>query len=97
MILGTDGHGKKIFSQTLIANPALPLPYTTGCDKNNLAILYTNHPFNWSINFALYRLGDPRVMGDIYRFRNSYTQLKVLSHKNDILACLIENLQKEQQ
>ena len=35
-------------------------------------------------------------MGDIYRFRNLYTQLKALRHKNDTIAHLIENLQKEQ-
>ena len=97
MILGTDGHGKKIFGQTLTANPAPPLPYTTGCDEHDLAVLYTNHPFNWGINFALYRLGDPGVMGDVYRFRNSYTQLKALRHENDTLAHLIENIQKEQE
>ncbi len=97
MILGTDGHRKKIFSQTLIANPALPLPYTTGCDKGDLAVLYTDHPFNWGINSALYRLGNPGVMGDIYQFRNSYTQLKALRHENDTLAHLIKNIQKEQE
>ena len=95
--MGTDGCGKKIFSQNLIVNPAPPLPYTTGCDENNLAVLYTNHPFNWGINFALYRLGDPGVMGDIYQFRNSYTQLKALRHENDTLAHLIKNIQKEQE
>src|SRR5258707_6035754 len=97
MILGTNGQGKKIFGQTLTANPVLPLPYTIGCDENDLAILYTDHPFNWGINFALYRLGDPRVMGDVYWFRNSYTQLKALRHENNTLACLIENIQQEQE
>ena len=97
MILGTNGCRKKIFGQTLTANLAPPLPYTTGCDENDLTILYTNHPFNWGINFTLYRLGDPRVMGDVYRFRNSYTQLKALRHENDTLARLIKNIQKEQE
>jgi len=46
MILGTDGHRKKIFGQTLTANPALPLPYMTGCDENDLAVFYTDHSFN---------------------------------------------------
>src|SRR5260370_33188227 len=97
MILGPNGHGKKIFGQALTTNPAPPLPYTTGCDKRDLTVLYTDHPFNWGINFALYRLGDPGVMGDVYRFRNSYTQLKALRHENDTLARLIEHIQKEKE
>ncbi len=97
MILGTDGHRKKIFGQTLTVNPAPLLPYTTGYDENDLAILYTDHPFNWGINFTLYRLGNPGVMGYVYRFRNSYTQLKALRHENDTLARLIKNIQKEQE
>ena len=70
--------------------------YPTGQD-NNLNIFYNDHPFNWAVSFALYCLGDPGVIGDVFSLRSSYGHLKALKHKNDTLAHLIANLQQEQE
>src|SRR5258707_7959315 len=97
MVLGTTGKGTTIFGQRLTASPALPPPYLSKCDDDNLNILYNNYPFNWAISFALYQLGDPGVISDVFSLRSLYGQLKALKHENDTLAQLITHLQEEQE
>ncbi|KAI0263158.1 hypothetical protein BGY98DRAFT_1103939 [Russula aff. rugulosa BPL654] len=33
-------------------------------DDSNIEELYLDHPFNWAINIAIFRMGDPGVMAD---------------------------------
>ena len=79
------------------AAPAPPPLYLSGQKDDHLNIFYNNYPFNWAINFTLYRLRDPGVIGDIHSFRASSGQLKALKYENDTFSRLIENLQKEQE
>ncbi len=97
MVLGTAGKGTTIFGQRLTASPAPPPPYLSKCDDDNLDNLYNDYPFNWAISFALYRLGDPGVIGNVFSLRSSYGWLKALKHENDTLSRLITHLQEEQE
>ncbi len=97
MVLGTAGKGTTIFGQRLTVSPPPPPTYLSKCDYDNLDILYNDYPFNWAISFALYQLGDPGVIGDVFSLRSSYGWLKALKHENDTLARLITHLQEEQE
>ena len=56
--------------------PAPHVPYNLHGDDDDLEDLYLDHPFNWAVNYALYRLGDAGVLADVHRLRMSYAKLK---------------------
>jgi hypothetical protein len=60
----------------------LELPFKSHINDEALETLYTNHPFNWTLNLALYHLGDAGILADVYRYRTSYLKLKHLRDEN---------------
>jgi len=97
MILGTTGHEQPIYGQELIAMPTPAPPWPTNVDDTNLEELYLDHPFNWAMSFALFKLGDAGVLADVHRFRSSYLKLKGLKNKNMHLEHIIGALQFEKE
>ncbi|KAF8496375.1 hypothetical protein F5888DRAFT_1804070 [Russula emetica] len=96
MILGTTGHEQEVYGEKLLAGQA-PIPsIPLHIDDTQLDSLYEDHPFNWAINFALFRLSDPGVLADVHRYRTAFLRLKGLKHKNDRLTRIISTFQKEQ-
>jgi hypothetical protein len=68
MLLGTNKKGGDIYGEYLQA--------TLMCDMqlharvNNLALdkLYTDYPFNWTQQLALFHLGDAGILADVHRY-----------------------------
>jgi hypothetical protein len=58
MILGTTGLEDEVFGEKLRSTTAPPPPIPLNVDNMKLESLYEDYPFNWAINFALFRLGD---------------------------------------
>ena len=77
--------------------PATPVPWVTNVDNSNLEELYLDHPFNWAMSFALFKLGDAGVLADVHRFRSSYLRLKGLKNENMHLERIIGALQMEKE
>jgi hypothetical protein len=42
------------------------LPFESHINDKALKTLYTDHPFNWTLNLALYHMGDARILADIH-------------------------------
>ena len=85
MILGTKGCEEAIYGHKLKVLPAPPLPWMTTCDDGELDLLITNYPFNFTLNTALFRMGDPSVLRDIYRFHQAYPCLMALKQEGKSL------------
>ena len=77
--------------------PALSPPFPSSVDDSNLELLYLDHPFNWAVNYALYRLGDAGILADVHRYRMSYCQLRSLKCENKKLTRIIGVVQKVQE
>jgi hypothetical protein len=86
-----------VYVGELQATPAPPPPVLTNINNGDLEELYLDHPFNWAVNYALFRLGDAGVLADIHRFRQSYSKLKALKRENERLTRIIGAIQKEQE
>jgi hypothetical protein len=76
VVLRTTNRDAPVYVGEIKAMPAPPSPYDLHVDNDDLEELYLDHPFNWAVNFALYRLGDAGVLADVYRLRKSYAKLK---------------------
>src|SRR5258708_7777293 len=85
MILGTKGCEEAIYGHKLKVLPAPPLPWMTTWDDGELDLLVTNYPFNFALNTALFRMGDPSVLRDIYRFHQAYPCLMALKQEGKSL------------
>jgi hypothetical protein len=96
VLLGVAGRDQEIFGEPLRAFPAPPVPFTTHINNRALEGLYTDHPFTWAQQIALYRLGDAGVLGDVHRLRTSYQKLKWLKHEQETLSRILGSIQKEQ-
>ena len=97
MLLGTTGRDKEVYGEYLRALPAPTLPFQSTLDDGALEELYTDHPFNWTMNLALFHLGDAGILADVHRYRSAYTKLHFMKRENSRLANLVEHLQKEQE
>src|SRR5712675_832902 len=95
VVLGTTEWDAPVYVGEIKAMPAPPPPYNLHVDDDNLEELYLDHPFNWAVNFALYRLGDAGVLADVYRLRKSYAKLKNFKHDTAKMRRIIEAIQKE--
>ena len=42
------------------------LPFESNTNDTVLEELYTDHPFNWNLNLALYHMGDVGVIADVH-------------------------------
>jgi hypothetical protein len=71
------------------------LPFKTRVDDNDLEPLYTDHPFNWTLNLALYHMGDAGILADVYQYRSSYQKLKYLRNENARISQILLIIQKE--
>ena len=96
VILGTTERDGPVYEGNLAALPARGVLDDPLIDNTDLKELYLDYPFNWAINIAIFRLGDPGVMANMYRFRASYTKLKALKNENERILCLVEAFQEEQ-
>jgi hypothetical protein len=97
MVLGTTGLDAPIYGEKLFALAAPPPPFQMDTDNSQLNKLFLDHPFNWAINLALFRMNDPGVLADVHCLRESYTRLKALKHENDHLNHMLDIIQKEKQ
>ena len=68
MMLGTDRAGGSVYGDTLKAYPAPEPSVASSIDDHDLKTLYTDHPFNWALNLALFHLGDAGVLADVHRY-----------------------------
>ena len=96
MILGTEGCKEVVYRHELKALPMPPLPWATTRDNRELDLLITNYPFNFTLDTALFCMGDPSVLGDMYHFRQVYPRLMSLKHEGESLRNTLATLQKEQ-
>ena len=97
VLLGTQGRDQTVHHAELVAMPAPPPPFPSSVQDNDLELLYLDHPFNWAVNHALYRLGDAGVLADVHRYRTSYGHLRALKRENEKLTRIIGAIQKEQE
>jgi hypothetical protein len=65
-LLGTTGRFRQIFGEMLKAYPMEHLPYETHVDDDDLEPFYTDHPFNWTLNLALYHMGNAGILADVH-------------------------------
>ena len=86
-----------VFHGGIKALPAPSLPFPSPVDDGDLELLYLDHPFNWAVNHALYRLRDAGILADVHRYRMSYCQLRSLKRENEKLTQIIGAVQKEQE
>ena len=96
MILGTEGRKEAVYRHELKALPMPPLPWTTMHDGGELDLLVANYPFNFMLNTALFHMGDPSVLGDMYHFCQAYPRLMSLKREGESLQNTLAALQKEQ-
>ena len=66
LLLETSGRNQQIYGNHLRAFPMLILPFTTNVDDTALEELYMDYPFNWTMNLALYQIGDAGVLADVH-------------------------------
>jgi hypothetical protein len=65
-LLGTMGRSGEVYGEHLKAFPIQRLPFKACVDDNDLEPLYTDHPFNWTLNLALYHMGDASILADVH-------------------------------
>src|SRR5712672_1935446 len=95
VVLGTTERDALVYVGEIKAKPAPPSDYDLHIDDDDLEELYLDHPFNWAVNFALYRLGDAGVLVDVYRLRKTYAKLKNFKTDTAKLRRIIEAVQTE--
>ena len=78
LLLGTSGRNQQIYDDHLRAFPMPVLPFTTNIDDSALEELYMDYPLNWTLNLALYQMGDAGVLADVHRYRSSYLRLQYM-------------------
>jgi len=76
VMLGTTERDAPVYRGEIKAVPAPHIPDNPHVDDDDLEDLYLDHPFNWAVNYALYRLGDAGILADVHRLRMSYAKLK---------------------
>ena len=96
VVLGTTEQDGPVYEGDLAVLPARGIPSNPLVDDTDLEELYLDHPFNWAVNVAIFRLGDAGVMADVYRYRASYAKLKALKMENERIVRLVEAFQGEQ-
>ena len=96
MLLGTTDRTGAVYGDYLRAFPMPNLPFESNMNDTVLEELYTDHPFNWNLNLALYHMGDTGVIADVHRYRSSYLKLKYMRRENERITRILEHIQKEQ-
>ncbi len=96
IILGTEGCEEVVYGCELKALPMPPLSWTTMHDNRELDLLITDYPFNFTLDMALFHMGDPGVLRDVYHFHQAYLRLMSLKCEGESLQNTLATLQKEQ-
>jgi hypothetical protein len=95
MLLGTDKKGGDVYGEYLQATPMHNMQLHARVDDLALDELYTDYPFNWTQQLALFHLGDAGILADVHRYRQSYLKLKLLKNKNEHLSQILLYAQEE--
>jgi hypothetical protein len=77
-LLGTIGRSGEVYGEHLKAFPMSTLPFKSHVNDEALEALYTDYPFNWTLNLALYHVGDAGILADVHQYRTFYLKLKHL-------------------
>ena len=67
LLLGTSRKNQHIYGDHLRAFSMPILSFTTNVNDLALKSLYTDYPFIWTLNLALYQMGDAGVIADVHR------------------------------
>ncbi|KAF8498955.1 hypothetical protein F5888DRAFT_1633508 [Russula emetica] len=81
MILGTTGSDQAIYGERLIAAPAPPPVLRVNVDDTNIESLYEDYPFNWAINFSLFKLRYKRPS------RKGVARLNIQKPRQNTITC----------
>jgi hypothetical protein len=95
MLLGTDKKGGDVYREYLQATPMPDMQLHARVDDLALDELYTDYPFNWMQQLALFHLGDAGILADVHRYRQSYLKLKLMKNKNERLSRILLYAQRE--
>jgi hypothetical protein len=68
MLLGTDRKGGDVYGEYLQAIPMRDMQLHARVDDLALDELYTDYPFNWTQQLALFHLGDAGILADVHRY-----------------------------
>jgi hypothetical protein len=90
MLLETKKRAEEVFEDCLYVGAKNHLPLPSSIDDMALKDLYTDYPFNWTLNLALYHLGDAGVITDVYQYRSAYLKLKFMKQKSRRIAQILE-------
>jgi hypothetical protein len=97
MLLGTAGRNQAVYGEHMQAIPVPTLPFSNNTNNEDLNLLYTDYPFNWTLNLALYQLSDAGVLADVHCYRSTYTQLHFMKQESTRISHLLIEIQKEQE
>jgi hypothetical protein len=97
MLLGTAGRNQAVYGECMQAIPAPTLPFTNNANNENLNFLYMDYPFNWTLNLALYQMGNAGVLTDVHHYRSTYTRLHYMKQESARISRLLVEIQKEQE
>jgi hypothetical protein len=86
MLLGMDRKDGEVYGEYLQAIPMPSMQLHARVDNLALDELYTDYPFNWMQQLALFHLGDAGILADVHRYWQSYLKLKLMKNKNECLS-----------
>jgi hypothetical protein len=86
MLLGTDKKGEDVYGEYLQATPMCDMELHIRVNDLALDKLYTDYPFNWTQQLALFHLGDAGILADVHHYQQSYLKLKLLKNENERLS-----------
>ncbi len=66
MLLGTQKKNGEVYRDYLKAFPMPTLSFESHVNDSALEGLYIDYPFNWTLNLALYHMGDAGVLTDVH-------------------------------
>jgi hypothetical protein len=95
MLLGTDRKDREVYGEYLQATPMPSIQLHTRVNDLALNELYTNYPFNWMQQLALFYLGDASILTDVYCYWQSYLKLKLMKNENEHLSRILLYAQGE--
>lgn len=90
--MGTNGKRQTIYARRLYALPHTYI-HDPPVDDGDLTLLLEDYPFNPSIQIALFAIGDPTLLADVYRFRSMENKLAGLRRAQDHLQHIFDNVQ----
>jgi len=95
MLLGTNRKDGEVYREYLQATPMPRMQLHARVDDLALDELYTDYPFNWMQQLALFHLGNAGILADVHCYWQSYLKLKLLKNKNKCLLRILLYAQGE--